>query len=234
MTGRDELTKIKKKMPTTLTIENQTDLIGPSLQLALLAGFIADGFIYYKMLDLFCGAGTTTNAIINMHRASDRLNIVCIDRKVKSATKNLSGYTCQTVIFKNDIIESLDETFLNQKFEFIIADPPHSIVYDFITKHKDKISEKCKLFLIYFSHTETKKWVDFIMGILNESFKVCKVTVGGEVLAVCIPNRYLKNASQRERYRTTLKKSFEDYEGHMGRNYNQEVSVSPPVQELLK
>lgn len=234
MTGRDEVTNIKKRMPAGLTVEHQTNLIGPSVQLALLAGFIANSFTYYKILDLFCGAGTTTNAIINIHRASDKLNVACIDKKIKAATNTLAGYTCQTVTFKDDIMESLDSTFLNQKFDIVIADPPHSIIYDFITKHRAKISEKCRLFLLYFSHTETKKWNDFIIRILEESFKVYRVIVGGEVLAVCIPPRLLKTVPQKEKYKNGLKRAFDDYEDHMKRNYDQSVSIEPPVEKLVK
>ncbi len=236
MTGIDEVTTKKKKMPAGLTIEHQTNLIGPSVQLALLAGFIANSFTYYKILDLFCGAGTTTNAIINIHKASDKLNIACIDKKIKAATETLVGYTCQTITFKEDIMESLDKTFLDQKFDLIIADPPHSIIYDFVTKHRDKISEKCKIFLLYFSHTETKRWNNFIIKILGESklFRVCKVTVGGEILAICVSNRYLKTTVQKEKFRTNLTKAFSDYEGHMKRNYNQDVSKTPAVKELVK
>lgn len=178
--GDDYGTKFK------LVIYAGSEMIGPSIQVAELAGCITESLItdrkYTKgrpflFLDIFSGSSSTT--IPSLHRFRGKKCYIKVDRVDSSRPDvnedylvKLFGNNVKLLKYKEiDVFQKIregksDYIFGKRKspYDLCIADPPHFLTLDFLIAKKnaesksigDMLKQRVNVFILYYAHKEQK------------------------------------------------------------------------------
>ena len=214
-----------------------SELIGPSVQVAELAGCVAASLAdvkvqrdsLFRMCDIFSGSGATciptlSHMLEPVKEGKLRVEFYCVDdhpsdfvQRRFSAQEGIGAVPVNVDVFAMMKEGKTDEIFgSHEHFDLIVADPPHVFTLDFLIakmgdrRMVDVIAERADVFIIYYAHREQEELCRFTREKLGEAFPyVFRCIVGGEEMAVC--SSYL--------HKTSVERAVEEASAVLDREY---------------
>lgn len=208
----DAFRRVYKLNTVSLVTYLGSEMIGPSVFLAAVAGIVTALLKKHQprvqIVDLFCGSGAVAVPSLQLGRGVSSVEID--QQEMLEALQTLYRQKSKPYVFRSvDLLREFHGAFAGNRgnrsttdpVDLVIADPPHYLALSFLSQlcggprgkkvvAAKLIRDNCKLFLIYFAHSEQHLLSSRIIDFLGTIFeRVWHIRIGGEIMALCQSSR---------------------------------------------
>lgn len=176
-----------------LVIFRQSEVIGPSVQYALLveelAGQVAEGRSSFLALDLFAGSGLVARSLLSK---SANIHVFCVDSAISGRDVGLQDEDRVTWLRCSAADVVGNRALIDRSFDLITMDPPHSALLDLLhdevaqgRSFLESVAERTPLLVVYQGHvSQAGRASELVRAIVPYLPKVALWTVGSETIIV--------------------------------------------------